>query len=82
VKNLSIGDNFLLIWDSRFSTITEQGIVHVVDSSTGNILASVGDYVAIANGGTTISPTKKTIPDECSEPSWVVGEFIKKIDRS
>jgi hypothetical protein len=81
VKNLPTGDNFLLIWDPRFSTHTAQGVVQVVDSSTGEVLVSVGDSVSIADGGDTIYPTKKPIPDECPGPYWVVGEFIKKIDR-
>ncbi|MBI5841031.1 MAG: hypothetical protein HZB19_13115 [Chloroflexi bacterium] len=81
VKNLLAGDNFLLIWDTRFSTTTEQGVVQVVDSNTGEVLVSVGDYVAIGDGGDTTYPTKKPIPDECPGPYWVVGELIKKIER-
>ena len=81
VKNLLRGNSLLLVWDSRFSTQTEKGVVQVVDSSTGEVLVSVGDYVAIGDGGDNIKPTNKPIPDECPGPYWIVGEFIKKIDK-
>lgn len=81
VKDLFPGDNFLLIWDERFSTRTEQGVVQVIDSSTGEIFASVGDHVAIGNGGNILHPTKKPIPAEYPGPYLVVGESIKKIER-
>jgi hypothetical protein len=84
-KNLLAGDNFLLIWDPRFSTRTEQGIVQVIDSGTGEVLASVGDFVTIGDGGDLTNPTwlwlKQPIPNECPGPYWVIGESIKKIDR-
>ena len=77
--------SFLLIWDPRFSTRTEQGIVQVIDSSTGEVLASVGDFVAVGDGGDLTNPTwmwlKQLIPDECPGPYWVVGDTITKIDR-
>jgi hypothetical protein len=76
------GDSFLLIWDLRFSTRTEQGVVQVIDSSTGKVLVSVGDYIEAGGGGTPIEmDLKEPIPDECSEPYWLVGEYIKKIDK-
>lgn len=79
------GDSFLLIWDSRFSTRTEQGIVQVIDSSTSEVLVSVGDFVEVGDGGDFTHPTwmwlKQPIPDECPGPYYLVGESIKKIDR-
>ena len=45
VTGMLDGDSFLLIWDARFTTRTEQGVVHVIDSLTGEVLASPGDYV-------------------------------------
>lgn len=44
----------LIIWDLRFSTRTEDGVVQLIDSLTGNVLASVGDSVRM--GGGYISP--------------------------
>lgn len=80
------GDSYLLIWDSRFSTRTEQRIVQVIDSSTGELLASVGDYIEVG-GGVVVDvrememALKELLPQECSEPYWLVGDSIKKIDR-
>lgn len=74
------GDSFLLIWDLRFSTRTEQGVVQVVDSSTGEVLANVGDYIAIGGDLATEMHLKDPIPDECSGPYWLIGDSIKKID--
>ena len=73
--------SFLLIWDPRFSTRTEQGIVQVIDSSTGEVLASAGDYVATGGGPPTEMGLKEPIPDECPGPYWLVGHTIKKIDK-
>jgi len=82
VTYMSAGDNFLLIWDARFSTRTEQGIVHVIDSITGEVLASTGDYIMVGNnGGDIINPTKKPIPDECHGPYLIVGDILKKVDK-
>lgn len=84
-SNPSSEYSYLLIWHSKFSTRTEQGIVHVIDASTGEVLASVGDYVEI-DGGVIVHTTdfewalKEPIPNKCSEPYWVVGESVKKID--
>ncbi|MBI5962692.1 MAG: hypothetical protein HY863_04395 [Chloroflexi bacterium] len=75
------GGSLLLIWDARFSTRTEQGIVQVIDSLTGNVLASIGDYVMVGYAGDFTGRTVNPIPEECSEPYFVVGESIKKIDR-
>ncbi len=74
-------DSFLLIWDPRFSTRTENGIVQVIDSTTGEVLAAVGDFIVMGDNGDTINPLKESIPDECTEPYKAVGEFIRKIDR-
>ncbi len=73
VQNLLTGNNLLLVWDSRFSTQSEKGVVQVVDSRTGEVLVSVDDYVAIGDGGDNIKPTNKPIPDECPGPYWIVG---------
>jgi len=73
--------SFLLIWDARFSTRTEQGLVQVIDSLTGEVLASVGDYVMVGYGGDSPGRTWKPIPEECPGPYMVVGNTIKKIDR-
>ena len=79
------GVSIMLIWDSRFSTRTEQGVVQVIDNSTGEVLASVGDFVAVGGGSAGTNPTeldlKESIPDECPGPYYLVGESIKKIDR-
>ncbi|MBI5839477.1 MAG: hypothetical protein HZB19_05190 [Chloroflexi bacterium] len=78
-------DSFLLIWDSTFSSRTEQGVVHVIDSSTGEVLARVGDYVEVGGGVASIAEVewalKEPIPKECLGPYWLVGEYIKQIDR-
>jgi len=81
VKGLLKGDSFLLIWDTRFSTITEEGVVSVIDSQTGEILVSVNDDVAVSNNSDVISALISPIPDECKPPYMVVGELIKKIDK-
>lgn len=81
VKNFLDGDSLLLIWDARFSTRTELGIVQVIDSLTGNVLASAGDYVMVGYAGDLTGRTVKPIPEECPGPYMVVGESIKKIDR-
>jgi len=79
------GNSFLIIWDPRFSTRTDQGIVQVIDNSTGDLLASVGDLVVVSDGGDLPDPTwmwlKRPIPDECLGPYWVVGETIEKFER-
>lgn len=81
VKNIRLGNSFLVIWDSRFSTRTEQGVVQVVDGSTGEILASVGDYVSIGGGVPTEIDLKESIPEECPGPYYLVGHSIKKINK-
>jgi len=81
VKGMFEGDSYLLIWDARFSTRTEQGLVQVIDSLKGEALASVGDYVMIGYGGDSPDQTWKPIPEECPGPYMVVGESITKIDK-
>jgi len=73
-------NNFLLIWDPRFLSRTENGVVQVIDSSTGEVLASVGDTIEMGDNGDTINPLKKPIPEECTGPYMAVGESIKKIN--
>jgi hypothetical protein len=73
-------NNFLLIWDPRFSTRTEGGVVQVIDSGTGKVLVSVGDYVEMGDNGEIVNSLKEPIPEECSGPYRAVGEFIRKID--
>jgi len=76
------GNNVLLIWPVGFSPHTEQGIIQVLDS-TGQAVASVGDWVEI--GGGEVPPTYldlvDPLPENCPEPYWLVGDYIKKIDR-
>jgi hypothetical protein len=79
-KDLLGGDSFLLIWYSKFSTRTVNGVVQVIDSSTGEVLASVGDTIEMGDNGDTINPLKEPIPEECTGPYMAVGESIKKID--
>lgn len=78
-------DNFLIIWDARFSTRREQGVVQITNSLTNEVLASVGDYAVVAGNKidkeTMPSELKEPIPDECSGPYWLIGEFIKKVER-
>lgn len=81
VNDIPAGDSFLIIWDPRFSTITEQGIVRVIDSLTGNVLVSAGDHVEVGYGGNVMRRTWKPIPSECQKPYFVIGESIKRIDR-
>lgn len=77
------GNSILLIWRPGFSTRMEQEIVQVVDSNTGNVLASVGDFVAVG-GGFDDNPTwmglNEPLPEDCPGPYFIVGEFIKKIE--
>ncbi len=80
MKQCKIFDGNNLVSGSN-STQSEKGVVQVVDSRTGEVLVSVDDYVAIGDGGDNIKPTNKPIPDECPGPYWIVGEFIKKIDK-
>jgi hypothetical protein len=76
------GNNVLLIWPVGFSPHTEQGIIQVLDS-TGQAVASVGDWVEI--GGGEVPPTYldlvDPLPENCPGPYWLVGDYIKKIDR-
>jgi hypothetical protein len=81
VKGMLLGNSFLVIWDSRFSTRTEQGLVQVINSSTGEILASVGDYVSIGGGVPAEMDLMESIPEECPGPYYLVGHSIKKIGR-
>ena len=82
VKDISLGDNFLLIWDPRFSARTEQGVVQVIDGASGETLVKVGDYIELGNNGSdNISLTKEPIPEECKGPYLVVGEFIRRTDK-
>lgn len=84
VNGLAAGDSFLLIWHSKYSTRTQQGYVHVIDSTSGEILASVGDYVTLGSNGSgaSVNPTRKPIPAECLGPYLAVGDFIRVIDRN
>jgi hypothetical protein len=81
VKGRDSGDNFLLIWDTRFSTRREEGILQVIDSRTNAVLASAGDFVEVSYGGDINAKTWKPIPYECPGPYYLVGETIKKIER-
>jgi hypothetical protein len=78
-----LGDSFLLIWDTRYSVRTgEQGIEDVLDSSTGNVLISVGDTVEIGGGVASSEIDKylrESIPHECPGPYWLVGDRVRKI---
>lgn len=78
------GAAVLLIWDSRFLIQIYQGVVQVVDSRSGEVLASVNDFVAVG-GGFVDYPTglglKEPLPDGCPEPYYLVGEIITKIDK-
>lgn len=77
------GNSFLLIWRPGFSTRMDQEVVQVIDS-TGQVAASVGDFVEVGGGGDT-NPTwyglAEPLPDNCPGPYFIVGESIKKIDR-
>lgn len=71
-------ESFLLIWDSRFSTRTEQGTVHVIDSNTGEILVSVGDFIEVgyngdASNSTNPDPRKPQPEDSNFENSTDMG---------
>ena len=82
VQDMLNGDNFLLIWDARFSTRTEDGIVQVIDSLTGEVLASVGETIGVSfNGGNLNRPTWRPIPDECSGPYFIVGQMREKTEK-
>lgn len=78
VRDIENNISFLLVWDPRFSTRVEQGIVFVVDADTGQVVASVGDLVAVG-GGEVPTPTYlglvEPLPEECPGPYWVVGEI-------
>ena len=80
VKVSADDPSVLIIWDLRFSTRTEDGVVQLLDTLTGNVLASVGDFVRM--GGGFISPPTylglvDPVPEECPGPYWLVGEFVK-----
>lgn len=81
--NDTYGNSYLLIWRPGFSTHMDQGIVQIIDSM-GEVVASVGDFVAIG-GGENPTPTylglAEPLPNDCLGPYWLVGESIKKIDR-
>lgn len=70
----------LIIWDLRFSTRTEDGVVQLIDSQTGNVLASVSDFVRLG-GGYISTPTYlglvAPVPEDCPGPYWLVSEFVK-----
>ena len=78
------GYSDLLIWDSRFTTRMEQGVVQVIDRATGEVLASVGDFVEGGGGLSTDIlwlSLKQRIPKECPGPYWAVGDPLKKVDK-
>lgn len=85
VSGLKAGDNLLLIWDPRFTNRMDQGVVRVINVSTGDVLASAGDFVEVGLGGSLTNPTwlwlKRPIPKECPGPYWVVGEYIRTIEK-
>ena len=78
------GGSVLLIWDPRFLAIEEGGIIKVANSNTGEILASVGDYVAVG-GGFVDDPAllglTERLPSDCPSPYYVVGETIQRVNR-
>ena len=80
----SFGDNFLILWDLRFSTRTDTGVVQVIDNTTGETLATMGDYVEL-DGGHPVNMQSSEfeflspIPNECNGPYMIVGEAIRKI---
>jgi len=75
--------SILLIWQPSFSARTEQGITQVVDN-TGQVVASVGDYVEMS-GGFSDDPTgiglKEPLPKDCPGPYWLIGDEIRKIEK-
>jgi len=82
VKNIR-GNSVLLIWRPGFSTRTEQGVVQVLDS-TGEVAASVGDFVEVGGGyeeNPTLYGLAEPLPENCPGSYWIVGEWIKKIDK-
>ena len=79
------GASFLILWDLRFSTRTDAGVVSVIDNATGETLASVGDYVELYSASTVNLYSvdfefRFPIPDECSGPHMTVGTSITKTD--
>jgi len=78
------GVSILIIWDLRFSIRADQGVVQVIENRTGDVLASVGDFVAVG-GGFDSDPTwmglREPLSKDCPRPYYVIGESIKKIDK-
>jgi hypothetical protein len=76
-------ESVLLIWDSRFSTDKEGEVIRVVHSNTGEVLATVGNFVSVG-GGFIDNPTafglKEPLPEDCLGPYYLVGESIKKVN--
>ena len=73
----------MLIWDENFATRKDQDVVQVIDTNTGEVLASVGDYVEIGGGEAPADIErylKQPIPIGCPEPNWLVHETLRKID--
>jgi len=81
------GNSFLLVWNRGYSTLTKQGVVQVINTETGNVLARVGDLAKIS-GGFIDDPAKwgliEALPSECVGPYFLVGlgsATINKIDK-
>lgn len=79
------GASFLLLWDLRFSTRTDAGVISVIDNATGETLATVGDYVELYSASSVSLDSvdfefRFPIPEECSRPHMTVGTSITKID--
>ncbi|NJC98087.1 MAG: hypothetical protein C3F07_10945 [Anaerolineales bacterium] len=81
VSKVSDG-SVLLIWDPRFSTRTEQGVIQVIDSNTGEVFASVGDYIKVGGGSFPKGVwLKQPIPKECPGPYWAIGDPPWRVER-
>jgi hypothetical protein len=80
-----LGDSFLLIWDSRFSTQTEQGKIQIINLDTGQVVATEGDFVEVSKGGDLTNPTwlwlKRPLPKECLGPYYMVGQYFRTIEK-
>ncbi|MGC1376268.1 MAG: hypothetical protein WA821_08600 [Anaerolineales bacterium] len=72
----SDGSSVLLLWPYNY-TIDRNTHPEQIRDSTGQVVARIGDYIAMAGGN---PPSEEKATNGCAGPTWIVGEPIEMLD--